>query len=108
MRCAFVRVFFWIFLLLPLTYVPAVISTVQDGVTLYENTRVFFMCLGANSMSQPVTDIVSISWGNYIIQVLAYVVIFQLIIDLLTVMCAYKKGSSCHTQSDTEKKKTKK
>ena len=108
MRCAFVRVFFWIFLLLPLTYVPAVTSTVQDGVTMYENTRVFFMCLGANSMSQPVTDIVSISWGNYIIQVLAYVVIFQLIIDLLTVMCAYKRGTSCHTKPDSEKKKNKK
>jgi hypothetical protein len=108
MRCAFVRVFFWIFLLLPLTYVPAVTSVVQDGTTLYENTRVFFMCLGANSMSQPVTDLVSINWGSYIVQVLAYVVIFQLIIDLLTVMCAYNKGSSCHTQSDTEKKKTKK
>ncbi len=108
MRCAFVRVFFWIFLLLPLTYVPAVISTVQDGVTFYENTRVFFMCLGANSMSQPVADIVSISWGNYIIQVLAYVVIFQLIIDLLTVMCAYKRGSSSHTKPDSVKKKSKK
>ena len=108
MRCAFVRVFFWIFLLLPLTYVPAVISTVQDGVTFYENTRVFFMCLGANSMSQPVTDIVSISWGNYIIQVLAYVVIFQLIIDLLTVKCAYKRCSSCHTKPDSVKKKSKK
>ncbi|MDC0977207.1 hypothetical protein OAQ88_00280 [Methylophilaceae bacterium] len=108
MRCAFVRIFFWIFLLFPLTYVPAVISTVQDGATLYENTRVFFMCLGANSMSQPVNDIVSISWGNYIIQVLAYVVIFQLIIDLLTVMCAYKRGSSCHTKPDSVKKKSKK
>src|SRR5210317_162950 len=108
MRCAFVRVFFWIFLLLPLTYVPAVISTVQDGVTLHENTRVFFMCLGANSMSQPVTDIVSISWGNFIIQVLAYVVIFQLIIDLLTVMCAYKRDNSCHTKPDSVKKKSKK
>jgi len=40
--------------------------------------------------------------------VLAYVVIFQLIIDLLTVMCAYKRGSSCHTQSDSVKKKAKK
>lgn len=108
MRCAFVRVFFWVFLLLPLTYVPAVTSVVQDGTTLYENTRVFFMCLGANSMSQPVTDLVSINWGSYIVQVLAYVVIFQLIIDLLTVMCAYRKGSNCHTQSDKEKKKTKK
>ena len=108
MRCAFVRIFFWIFLLFPLTYVPAVISTAQDGATLYENTRVFFMCLGANSMSQPVNDIVSISWGNYIIQVLAYVVIFQLIIDLLTVMCAYKRGSSCHTKPDSVKKKSKK
>ena len=108
MRCAFVRVFFWVFLLLPLTYVPSVTSVVQDGTTLYENTRVFFMCLGANSMSQPVTDLVSINWGSYIVQVLAYVVIFQLIIDLLTVMCAYRKGSNCHTQSDKEKKKTKK
>jgi len=108
MRCAFVRVFFWIFLLLPLSFVPAVTSVVQDGNTLYENTRVFFMCLGANSMSQPVTDLVTINWGSYIVQVLAYVVIFHLIIDLLTVICAYKKGSSCHTQSDTDKKKTKK
>jgi hypothetical protein len=108
MRCAFVRVFFWIFLLLPLTYVPAVTSVVQDGTTLYENTRVFFMCLGANSMSQPVTDLVSINWGSYIVQVLAYVVIFQLIIDLLTVMCTHKRGSSCHTHSDSVKKKAKK
>ena len=45
MRCAFVRVFFWIFLLLPLTYVPAVTSVVQDGATLYENTRVFLCVL---------------------------------------------------------------
>jgi len=108
MRCAFVRVFFWIFLLFPLTYVPAVTSVVQDGATLYENTRVFFMCLGANSMSQPVMDIVSINWGSYIVQVLAYIIIFQLIIDLLTVMCAYKRGNSCHTQSDSVKKKAKK
>ena len=108
MRCSFVRIFFWILLLVPLTYVPAITLTVQDGVNLYENTRVFFMCLGANSMSQPVSQVVLINWGSYLIQVLVYIVIFQLIIDLLSVVCAYKSGSACHTKPKPVRKKTKK
>lgn len=108
MRCAFVRLFFWVLFLVPLTYVPAVITRVIDGQTLYENTRLFFMCLGANSMDSGVADIVSINWAGYLIQIALFIVVFQLIIDALTVMCAYRKGSSCHTQEANTKKPKKK
>lgn len=108
MRCAFVRLFFWVLFLVPLTYVPAVITRVIDGQTLYENTRLFFICLGANSMDSAVAEITRINWAGYLIQIVLFIVVFQLIIDALTVMCAYRKGYSCHTQESKIKKSKKK
>lgn len=99
MRCAFVRMFFWLFLVIPLSFVPAISTKIENGSETVESVRVFFMCLGVNS-----SEVVSINWGSYIAQILFFIVIFQLIVDVLVVLCARRKGSGCHSKIDTKKK----
>ena len=103
MCCAFIRLFFWVLSIVPLTYVPAIISTTNNGEVTYENTRLFFMCLGANAMEGSTNSLTSLNWGSYVIQIFAFIVVSQFIIDALTVMYARRHGS-CHTSKSNNKK----